>query len=501
MESFLSVLRRDFEGFEPIKACEAALPIYDIKMTVEALEKQQLSIFALFFLRAIFHGKESLADIAEVLGVQERDLLSTGAQVLQLALIEQGMPDSTGKRLITLTDLGRKACEEQTTPPVPKRKICYLHFNALTWAAMPLEEDARTVNEICQEGWFVLPVRERGKPTLGDFTEKEVKQCLRFDSRFQKSTIVALLKLEKAEPQYLVPLQVFLLQHQRTQEQRIAVYFHRRQLREEEAELQRMWEEQAFVFPEEATLPEKTSLALPSVLPQKLLTTAETFVQNEERVQELTVLLDTEKRSQKTILESSARESSQEKVQQLTVELAKQRQELDTLRQQAAEERIEFVQTEQHREVLERALRQAREEIIIISPWMNPRTCNRLLCQLVGEAIARGVHIRIAYGFGKAEHPRNAAMNRNNVWQVKKAFEQAILKAKGAPHFLEMQETQGTHQKILICDRTFAVTGSFNWLSYTGRRDRDVREETSVLLRRKEDVQNLATIALRLFSS
>src|SRR5216683_1970320 len=112
----------------------------------------------------------------------------------------------------------------------------------------------------------MLPVRERGKPTLGDFTEKEVKQCLRFDSRFQKSTIVALLKLEKAEPQYLVPLQVFLLQHQRTQE-------------------------------------------------------------------------------------SSARESSQEKVQQLTVELAKQRQELEHLRQQAAEERIEFVQTEQHREV------------------------------------------------------------------------------------------------------------------------------------------------------
>jgi phosphatidylserine/phosphatidylglycerophosphate/cardiolipin synthase-like enzyme len=64
-----------------------------------------------------------------------------------------------------------------------------------------------------------------------------------------------------------------------------------------------------------------------------------------------------------------------------------------------------------------------------------------------------------------------------------------------------MRETRGTHQKILICDRTFAVTGSFNWLSYAGEQDEGYRNETGTLFRHIDQINALATIALQALSS
>ena len=57
--------------------------------------------------------------------------------------------------------------------------------------------------------------------------------------------------------------------------------------------------------------------------------------------------------------------------------------------------------------------------------------------------------------------------------------------------------TGDTHQKILVCDRSFGVLGSFNWLSYRGERDKEYRNETNILLRDPASVIELTQIALR----
>lgn len=44
------------------------------------------------------------------------------------------------------------------------------------------------------------------------------------------------------------------------------------------------------------------------------------------------------------------------------------------------------------------------------------------------------------------------------------------------------------HSKILICDKTFAIIGSFNWLSYSGG---DSREETSTINKNIDTINNL----------
>jgi len=185
-------------------------------------------------------------------------------------------------------------------------------------------------------------------------------------------------------------------------------------------------------------------------------------------------------------------------VQRLNEELRVKVEEGEQLRQQLRLYHVEFLRTEQHRGVLEQALREARKEIIIISPWMNRRACNDDLCRLIGDAVARGVLVRIGYGMGRERHQAEAGRNRANVQSVKYAIERYI--PNSAAPLLDMRQTSGTHQKILVCDRKFAVTGSFNWLSYAGEQDEGYRNETGTLFRHGDQVMELANIALQSLS-
>jgi hypothetical protein len=54
----------------------------------------------------------------------------------------------------------------------------------------------------------------------------------------------------------------------------------------------------------------------------------------------------------------------------------------------------------------------------------------------------------------------------------------------------------GTHEKVLVCDQTFCVVTSFNWLSYRGnqqlRREKGVySEDRNVIISVTDDVLSL----------
>jgi phosphatidylserine/phosphatidylglycerophosphate/cardiolipin synthase-like enzyme len=65
----------------------------------------------------------------------------------------------------------------------------------------------------------------------------------------------------------------------------------------------------------------------------------------------------------------------------------------------------------------------------------------------------------------------------------------------------DIVKTKGTHQKILICDRAFAITGSFNWLSYKGQKGQGYRRELGVVFRHPDPVNELAEIAMKTWNS
>jgi phosphatidylserine/phosphatidylglycerophosphate/cardiolipin synthase-like enzyme len=225
---------------------------------------------------------------------------------------------------------------------------------------------------------------------------------------------------------------------------------------------------------------------------------AQDLTDNEADLNKLQVELVNSQIRRGTTQDRLEREALEEHIRHLQEELRVKRQESERLRMQLQQNQGTFLRTEEHRSVLERALALAREEVIIISPWMNRRACDAPLCDLVAQAVKRGVHIRIGYGITERPGDLDDGRNRANAQKVIRSLRTAVVRY-GLPEnteLLDIQKTRGTHQKILVCDRTFAVLGSFNWLSYRGEKDEEYRNETSILLRDSTSVTELARIAL-----
>src|SRR5690348_1305502 len=136
MNALLRTLRRDLPDMVPHLAYDAALAVYVVRLTIEVLEQQELSVFESYFLKAVSLGVNTFPDIAHLLGLDEADLAPAGAKLLTLGLIEQGVPVHGVQRKIAMTPAGKQALLDKYAPPAPKKERCRLHFNTLTRSLM-----------------------------------------------------------------------------------------------------------------------------------------------------------------------------------------------------------------------------------------------------------------------------------------------------------------------------------------------------------------------------
>lgn len=119
-------------------------------------------------------------------------------------------------------------------------------------------------------------------------------------------------------------------------------------------------------------------------------------------------------------------------------------------------------------EYFHKALREAKSEIDIMSPWIRFNVINKLRSDFEA-ALRRGVKIRILYGISD---PSDADGDRND--QTIKAVRDMETwfsrfgDAFKAVHCSSTVNRDGTHGKLLICDDRFYIIGSFNWLSFRG---------------------------------
>lgn len=499
MDDLLILARREFPGFEPTHIFEAAIPVFSLNVLVEALEPQKLNSFESYFLSAVANQVQTVEEIAWLYGIDENDLLAPGASLLKYGYIRQEPPRS-GKRLIQLTDKGRQALGTDTVPPVPTRRGARLHFNALTWAPIPLEKQlVISAERMSTEGLCILPPDRYEKPTLGDLTIEKVTGALHGSPYFHNKQIIALLEIQRNYLEYLAPVQVICLQQSTDQHQRLAIFRRNFYLRSESGVLQRFFETGKFSIPDDAIALTPPVIQVPPALPQIVAQAAHTLVANEIAVRSLQTELEEATSKHATAQSKDERSELKNRIQELETALQRKQEESDQLRTQLQQQQGEFLRTEEHRAVLEKALRQAKKELIIIAPWLNRRTCDDALCKLVAQAVKRGVHIRIGYGITERPNDPDVGRNRANaqrvIWAMNTAVEQEGSPFPGGK--LEIQRVSDTHQKILICDRAYGVLGSFNWLSYRGELDEQYRNETSIVLREPTAVTELAKIALR----
>jgi hypothetical protein len=509
MSKLMARLRQDFPKHEYLNTFEAAIPAYFVQLILEVLQKQDLTTFQRYILELLSLEVHSLEMMSYYLGVDQEVLTSSIVGLLKHQYVEQGDPQP-GKedRLLFLTGSGREAVLKQGPPPVPTRKTGRFFFNALTENVISPEEETLYPDQVDKQGLFVLPPKEADRPTLGTFVEneKDVKSVLENEPAFKDSAIVGMLKLKEISARYFAPVTVVVLQDRETHERTVAVYRNSSQQRPETEALQRLLEAKKFHIPAIGTplLAQEQEINIPTkALPPDVVQEIRRVMENEHQREEIVIQVEEHQILKTATQDARERKELEEKIDELQKNLQSKEQAIETLRQQLRQSKVEFLRTEQHRRKLFQAVCEAKQEIIIISPWMTPTACDDQLCKAFAEAIVRGVRLRIGYGIGRDRSPQEAEYNRHNVEEVKKTIRKHVrsLNSSCSLDFLnDIVKTAGTHQKMLVCDRQFAITGSFNWLSYMGKQDDGYRQEISVLFQHPEPVNELAEIALKVWN-
>jgi hypothetical protein len=125
-----------------------------------------------------------------------------------------------------------------------------------------------------------------------------------------------------------------------------------------------------------------------------------------------------------------------------------------------------------HRKLLEKALQESQERLLIISPWIRANAVNQFFIQKIENLLRRGVQVWIGYGIAEDE---DEGMNRYDVQAEEKLQELA-----DKYDSFSFKRLGDTHAKVLISDTNFVVITSFNWLSFKGDPKRTFRDERGI---------------------
>lgn len=158
---------------------------------------------------------------------------------------------------------------------------------------------------------------------------------------------------------------------------------------------------------------------------------------------------------------------AEQAVEQAKSEIERQQTELEKLEELlASAPRTRHLRVEEHPQILRKALREAQEVLILISPWIKMRVLSQYLPDL-DAALKRGCEVWIGYGMPRSDFHRDRS--------DEKALD--ALRKRERERSLFLVEL-GTHEKVLIKDDDLFVNTSFNWLSYAGG---DGRRESGLL--------------------
>jgi len=147
---------------------------------------------------------------------------------------------------------------------------------------------------------------------------------------------------------------------------------------------------------------------------------------------------------------------------------------------------VSLVSVYEHPGFLTRALAEAEEQIIVVSPWITDAVVDSAFLASLQNRLEEGVDVFVGYGINKEEKLRCDALERLT----------DIAKRYGKFRFRRLGDT---HAKILIKDHEFLIASSFNWLSFRGDPDRTFREEWGVCIRGDEFVREKASMFRRRF--
>ena len=414
---------------------DCGIPVTSLEVNLLTQRKREMAIVDEFVLRLLANGPMSSNQVGSVLGLQSEFVIEILARLISDTMVVQ----ERESKLLRISAFGRHVLDKDGDF-FPTNHSESLFFNRVTWEI----ETAPIVRAISRKAatennWIVLPSVHKGKISDEDVTLDKIRNFFGLDTT-KKIEILSLQSIrQKGSAKYVFGK---LLAYQNHLTGKVEPLIAMDGILREDITsslISQTVDMGALGFPDaDQTLP----------LDKKQL------VKYQEDVTSKDPIFD-------EIIEISEKKTSQSISPEMPIVAPV----------------IRDVDTFEHVLYLQKALKNARFRILIISPWIKGNVVNDVFISDLEDRIKKGVRVDIVYGY------KNQLIKNNDDYRGshKHALQKLYTLMKKYPQKMEIHELDDTHAKIMLFDDVVIKT-SFNWLSFKGDPKRTYRFESGTYI-------------------
>lgn len=458
LEEVLERAAQEYPGYEIATFREAGLPVYALTLKVLVLERKELGPIEEGVLRAVHAGLESTDDIVLFLGLPSSVLTPVLAALNSAELVNYMRSVGDASPSVALTAKGKTALMELVTV-APEERTIPVCFDALTRKLLFISpEQLYRPRDMREFGMLEVSPASSRRPEKEDIPVEEFDKVLqRRQTNDNKPELLAIRRIERREMRFLECLLVYYRNVSNPKDIRVG-----------------FWKEDGPSVEHENAF---RALGGPELVGAKLLA------------------------EKKPSLEEMAAPLVAHFAPQPAMSVAASPAPPDgstVSPQPLAGDTLQYVQCHEHPKLLKRALTSAKKRLVIISPWVRHQVVDWPFIASLEALLRQGVQVDIGYGIDEGADDRRKDPTAKVA--ITKEAERDLRDLERRFKHFRLTLVGNTHRKLLICDDEFAVTTSFNWLSFKGSPQGKPRDEFGVVVRKKAYVEKAFEDAKRLLS-
>ena len=471
IEQLASNYAKSVKGYELVNYYKGAFPIYRLSTEIILQRKKELGVIQEFCLKFIEAQAKTAKHLSNFMGLSGKVIESNLMELHQLDMINFNF----ATKEIRLTDKGIETLENNNFI-VPERIDYTFLIDGIT-GEYQLNESLDKLDMV-KNNSHVIPFNIV-KPAIDDINIRSIKNTIEENRRLNNSSyldgdLLNISKIEKIEKRYR-KFNVLVFANEKGDIE-LQVYDKNKRCMNYESILIQMLDKKLKVIP----IVEKVE----DIDNNKNSIYDEYFKEAQENKEEVNEL-----KKQIQVLEESVEENSDLDVQTEEEFISKtmlieELQEELLKAKEMLKKKPQILDTYEHRPILLKALKEAQTQVVIVSPWIKKDATDYELRKEIKNAMDRNVKVVICYGITNEIE--------DNVKYALRPLEELKKEAKIGKN-LSLIKLGNTHEKVLVCDKTFVVITSFNWLSFKGDPKRGFRQETGTL---NED-QEVANMMLK----
>lgn len=464
---------------------KAGIPVCELELEVRLLAKQRMSSVQEYTMRCIALGARTLGQVDFALGLGARLTRATLAYLQSYDLISPIEPTRRGELEFELTERGRVAIAEVAVRrPVVLSLPCL--FEGMLGKLRARRNRVRHAGKGSAASQAIHAIPSHYDTPTADVIDKRDVQLVIRDLRradpakLPEGEVLDVVSISSASEKYrIVDVAVF----QDPDEQlTFRVVDRGVRLKEFEQRLAEMSKDNIEVLPlEDASNSSRAKPAEPWLEKHELdvaRENAEYLTALEERVE----LIEQASHAMPVDPAAPGAATTREQLESTKAELARLKADV--------EKGVVYIDTEEHRRLLERAFRHAKELVVVVSPWLTRSGVDEEFECWVADALWRGVNVSIGWGYpdeGNADYKRKREQSLRTAERLNARADASFSRKRRNAEppaeqrgKLRIVELGDTHAKLLVADLNFAVVTSFNWLSFGGK-----KLQTQKVLRRE----------------